>query len=182
MVALSDRTTIDEDQTAARGRAYDEGNYREIEMSQVSELCERDVVVATPETTVAEAAKIMRKRHVGCVVVADRKGAGLPVPRGIVTDRDIVVGVVATELDAGVITVSDIMSRELFTVTADADPRDAMRLMRSKGLRRLPVVTPKGHLIGLVAFDDLLELITEELGDLTRTVDHEQVREAVARR
>ena len=151
-------------------------------MARISELCERDVVTATEDTTVAEAAKVMRRQHVGCIVVVDRKNGGLGVPKGLVTDRDIVVEVTATGLDPGVITVGDIMQPELVTVLGDATPQDAMRLMRTKGLRRLPVVTHNGHLLGLVAFDDLLEVVTDELSDLTRTVGREQAREAAARR
>lgn len=151
-------------------------------MTEIGGLCERDVVVAGPETTVAEAAKLMRSQHVGSVVVVDRKAGGLGVPLGVVTDRDIVVEVVATGLDANVITVSDIMAQEIVSLRADADPHYAMRLMRARGLRRLPVVTPAGHLVGLVAFDDLLEFVTEELSDLTRAVGREQAREAAARR
>jgi CBS domain-containing protein len=156
--------------------------YMESEMTKISELCERDVVVTGPETTIAEAAKLMRTRHVGCVVVVDQQEAGLPIPRGIITDRDLVVEIMALGLDAKVMAVSDIMSQELVTVHAEANPHQAMRLMRAKGLRRLPVVTANGHLIGLVAFDDLLEFVTGELSDLTRTVGHEQAREASARR
>ena len=151
-------------------------------MTKITELCERDVVVTGPETTIADAAKLMRERHVGCLVVVDQQEAGLPVPQGIVTDRDLVVEIMALGLDASVMAVSDIMSRELVTIDADADPHRAMRLMRGNGLRRLPVVTANGRLIGLVAFDDLLEFVTDELSDLTRTVGHEQAREAAARR
>lgn len=151
-------------------------------MTRISELCERDVVAAAQDTTVAEAAKIMRRRHVGCIVVVDGKNGGLPIPKGVVTDRDIVVEVTATELDPTVMTVGDIMPQELVTVRGDAPPQDAMRLMRAKGVRRLPVVTQNGHLIGLIAFDDLLEVVTEELSDLTRTVGREQARESAARR
>ncbi|HEX2830475.1 MAG TPA: CBS domain-containing protein [Burkholderiales bacterium] len=151
-------------------------------MTKIGELCERDVVVTGPETIVADAAKLMRTRHVGCVVVVDRREAGLPLPQGIVTDRDLVVEIMALGLDASVMAVGDIMSQELVTVHADADPHQAMRLMRAKGLRRLPVVTANGGLIGLVAFDDLLEFVTGELSDLTRAVGREQAREAAARR
>lgn len=151
-------------------------------MTNIAELCERDVVTATPEMTVAEAAKVMRRQHVGCVVVVDKSGSGLGTPKGIVTDRDIVVEVTATGLDPKVMTVGDIMPPEVVTIRADASPLDAMRLMRSNGIRRLPVVTPIGHLVGIVTFDDLLEVVTDELSDLTRTVGREQTRESAARR
>ena len=151
-------------------------------MSTIAEICERDVVVAPPAMSVSDAAKLMRHQHVGCVIVVDQIGGGLGVPRGIVTDRDIVMGIIATDLDAKVITVGDIMPTELVVVRGDASPSEAMRLMRLKGVRRLPVVTQNGHLIGIVAFDDLLEVINEELSDLTGAIGREQTRESAARR
>jgi CBS domain-containing protein len=151
-------------------------------MAKVNDICERDVIVATEEATVTTAAQLMRKHHVGCIVIVERKDVGLGVPKGIVTDRDLIVEVMAPELDPAVMTVGDIMTRELVTIRADADVNDAMRYMRAKGLRRLPVVTDDGYLIGLVAFDDLLEFVNEELSDLTRTVGHEQARESITRR
>ena len=84
-------------------------------MSKIGEVCERDVVVGTPDLTVAAAAKLMRHKHVGCVVIVDSMTGGLGVPRGIVTDRDIVVEVTATDLDPNTITVGDIMPREIVT-------------------------------------------------------------------
>src|SRR5689334_440621 len=105
-------------------------------MLNVGELCERDVVVGTPEMTVAAAAKLMRQQHVGCIVIVDKRTGGLGVPRGILTDRDIVVEITATDLDAKVITAGDIMSRDLVTVRAEEGPIEAMRLMRHKGVRR----------------------------------------------
>lgn len=151
-------------------------------MTKIGEMCERDVVVGAPEMTVADAAKLMRQQHVGCIVVIDRPKAGLGIPKGIVTDRDLVVEIMATGLDPSVMTIGDIMTGDIATIRGDATPLDAMVMMRSKGVRRLPVVTQNGHLIGLIAFDDLLEVVTDELSDLTRAVGREQAREATARR
>ena len=151
-------------------------------MTTVGAICVRDVVVANAETTVREAAELMRRDHVGSIVVTGQGQTGLPVPIGIVTDRDIVVELVAVGLDPETITVGDIMPHELVTIAADEDAAEAMRHMRMKGVRRLPVVTHEGRLLGLVAFDDLLELINEELSDLTRAAGREQARETAQRR
>lgn len=151
-------------------------------MRTVGELCERDVVVATPDTTVAAAAKLMRHRHVGSLVIVDRANGGLRHPVGIVTDRDIVVEVTADDLNANELTVADVMSEEVVTVRADEGALEAMQIMRSKGVRRLPVVTQDGTLIGFVAFDDLLEVLAEQLQALSRVVAREQAREAVSRK
>jgi CBS domain-containing protein len=104
------------------------------------------------------------------------------VPLGVVTDRDIVVEVTATDLDPNTITVGDIMRREIVTVRADEDVLEAMLIMRTNGVRRLPVVTAEGKLLGVVAFDDLLDLVTEQLTLLNKIVPKQQSREAVERR
>lgn len=154
---------------------------REMHMT-AGEICVRDVVVATRDTTVTEAAKLMRQQHVGSLVIVDRTEEGLRVPLGIVTDRDIVIEVTATELDPATITVGDIMPAEVVTVRGDADVHDALQVMRRKGVRRLPVVTGDGRLIGLVALDDLLEHVAAELSELIKVIEREQAREAKARR
>jgi len=147
-------------------------------MTTIGELCVRDVVTGTCEMTVAAAAKLMRQEHVGCVVIVDKANGGLGVPLGIVTDRDIVLEVTAPGLDANAVSIGSIKPRELVTARADKDALEALRLMRSKGVRRLPVVSENGSLLGIVAFDDLLELVAEQLSGLTKVISREQAREA----
>ena len=151
-------------------------------MINVGEVCLREVVVTTTDMTVAAAAKLIRHHHVGSIVIVDRMNGGLGIPLGIVTDRDIVVEVIATDLNPNVITVGDIMRGELVTVRADEGALEAMQIMRLKGVRRLPVVTEEKRLIGLVAFDDLLELVTEHLSEATKVASREQQREAATRK
>jgi CBS domain-containing protein len=147
----------------------------------IGEICTRDPVVAVPDTTVAEAAKLMRQHHVGSVVVVSGD-SGMRVPLGVVTDRDMVVEVTATGLEPNTITVGDIMRREIITVRADEGVLEAMQIMRSNAVRRLPVVTSEGKLLGVVAFDDLLDLVAEELTLLNKIAPREQAREASERR
>ena len=150
-------------------------------MTMIGEICTRDPVVATLEVTIAAAARLMRRHHVGSVVVVTDSG-GMSVPLGVVTDRDIVVEVTATDLDPNTITVGDIMRREIITIRAEEGLLEAMQIMRSNGVRRLPVVNAEGQLLGVVAFDDLLDLVTEQLILLNKIVPREQAREAVERR
>jgi CBS domain-containing protein len=147
----------------------------------IGELCNRDVAFAMRETTIAAAAKLMRHYHVGSLVVVDEK-AGRRVPVGIITDRDIVVEVVATGLDAGTITVGDIMVHEIVTAPESMGVMETIQLMRVKGVRRLPVVDAGGGLAGIVTVDDLLDVLAEELSELARIVVREQVREAQLRK
>lgn len=151
-------------------------------MATVGEICMRDPVIALRETTVEAAAKIMRENHVGSVIVVDRMDEGLRLPVGIVTDRDLVVEVLAPGLDPETITVGDIMDPSLVTIAARNDATSAVHLMRVKAVRRLPVVNDEGRLLGLVSFDDLLDVITEELQNLAETSRLEQSREARQRR
>jgi CBS domain-containing protein len=154
---------------------------REILMN-IGEICNREVVVAYRDTRLVEAARLMREHHVGSlVIVVDRLSERVPV--GIITDRDIVVAVVAKELDPRALTVSDVINSGGVLVVREQDGLpDALRLMREKGVRRVPVVTKSGALAGIVTIDDLLELVADELHDFVRTVGQERVREVRVRR
>ena len=147
----------------------------------VGELCNREVVTAFRETGLIEAARLMREHHVGSlVVVADRLGQRVPV--GMITDRDIVVGAVAKEVDPKKLTVGDVMSAGALVVREEDGIMDALRTMREKGVRRLPVVTSSGALAGIVAIDDVLELVAEEMDGFVRTLRSERERETRVRR
>ncbi|SDY69559.1 CBS domain-containing protein [Nitrosomonas sp. Nm33] len=148
----------------------------------IGEICKREVVIAQREDTVLQAAKLMRQHHVGDVMVVDDGGKGKRVPVGIVTDRDLVVEVVAPELNPNVITVGDIMVSDFATVKENAGVFESIQYMRVKGVRRMPVVTDDDALIGVVTLDDLLALLSEELDALVKLVAHEQQKEAGIRR
>ena len=142
----------------------------------VGEICNRDVIILQREDTVLEAAKLMRQHHVGDVVVAEARG-GVRVPVGIVTDRDLVVEIMATGLDQTVITVGDIMVRELVTVKESTGIFETIQYMRSKAVRRVPIVDENGALVGILALDDLLELLSEELLAIAKLVRHQREKE-----
>lgn len=147
----------------------------------VGQICNREVVYATRETTVAAAAKLMRHYHVGSLVVVDEANGGR-VPVGIVTDRDIVIEITAVDLDPSTITVGDIMDLNLVTARESDSILEAMEIMRYRGVRRLPVVTAEGKLAGIITMDDLIEILAEQLGELAKIVAREQAREKSARR
>ena len=147
----------------------------------IGELCIRQVVVASPSTSVLEAAKLMRQFHVGDIEVTDEiKGKRVPV--GIVTDRDIVIEVLAQGLDATGLSVGDIMIGDLIAVRENEGIFQTIQLMRAKGARRAPVVNNEGTLVGIVSVDDMVELLAEELGELAKLISREQKREAEIRR
>ncbi|MBZ5674962.1 MAG: CBS domain-containing protein [Acidobacteriia bacterium] len=147
----------------------------------VGELCIRQVVVTPRKTSVVEAAKLMRQHHVGDIVVTDETN-GRRTPVGIVTDRDIVLEVLAQELDATSLTVGDIMTGDLVTVRENEGAFQTIQLMRAKGARRVPVVDGQGVLVGIVSVDDFVELLAEELSQLAKLVAREQKLEVELRR
>lgn len=147
----------------------------------IGDFCVRDVVTANRETTVRQAAVLMRENHVGDVLIVDQ-ARGNRVPVGIVTDRDIVVAVVALNLDPGVIAAGDIMGQEIETVQEDEGIFETIHQMRSAGVRRIPVVNQNGSLVGIVSLDDLIQLFAEEMGEVAKLISREQRRETRVRR
>jgi CBS domain-containing protein len=147
----------------------------------VSDVCNHDVITIEKNKSLSEAAKLMREHHVGDVVVVEKKDNKL-FPLGIVTDRDVVIEVVATELDPEVITTGDIMLQTLVVVKEDADLLKTSKLMASKGVRRLPVVSKSGELVGIVTLDDLLEITASIFMNLTKSLSNEQKNEFKSRR
>ena len=146
----------------------------------VGEICSRIVVVADSRTPVQEAAKLMRDHHIGALVVTEG-GANARHPIGIVTDRDMVVEVVAADVDFRTLTVGDIMSEQPATINETAGLFEVIALMRSGGVRRVVVVDANGHLLGIVAMDDLIPVLAEELSALGQAIRVEQRREAQRR-
>ncbi|MFO7579907.1 CBS domain-containing protein [Nitrosomonas halophila] len=147
----------------------------------IGEICRREVVIIKPKETVLEAAKLMRQHHVGNVLVVSEDDSHR-VPVGIVTDRDLVVEIIAPELDPSTITVGDIMAPDLVTIQENAGIFEALQFMRAKGVRRLPVVDKDGKLAGIVTLDDLLALLSEELDALSKLIALEQRKESNTRR
>jgi len=116
----------------------------------VGELMTRDPVMVEPDATVKEAARMMRDRDIGAVLVADR---GQLV--GVLTDRDIVVRGIAEKGDPSSTKVMDIVSKEVETVKPNDSVDKAVKKMRSKAMRRIPVVDERGKPVGIVTIGDL---------------------------
>jgi CBS domain-containing protein len=147
---------------------------------RIGDFCNREVVVIKEDSSVTEAASIMREYHVGDVV-AVREQYGRRVPVGILTDRDIALGVVAEKIDPKSVSVGDVMSFDLTTVAEDEDLMHAIEIMRENGIRRIPVVDADEVLIGILTVDDVLDLLSGVLIDLVHLVDGQRRREVKAR-
>lgn len=139
------------------------------------------VVSATPETTAVRAAQMMREQHVGCLVVTDPdsdNGKAL----GIVTDRDLVLSIMAEELNPALFTLGDVMTADPVTVSADSTLLDAVASMRKHRLRRLVVVDRAHRVVGLATMEDVLEALTREFGELVLALRGARDRERKERR
>ena len=118
----------------------------------------------------------MRRHHVGDLVVVEKEGEEA-IPIGIITDRDIVIEVMAQKLDPDSLTVKDIMSTDPVRVAETVSLLDTLELMKQRGVRRVLVIADSGGLQGLLSADDAIELIAEQINDLTQLVDREITRE-----
>ena len=148
----------------------------------ISAICTRDVVATRRTESVVDAARLMRKHHVGCLVIVEDNAQGNKVPVGIITDRDITVSVTALGLDPAAITVNEIMLDSVVCVHENAGVAETVALMRTKGVRRLPVVNDSGALTGMIAADDLLSMLAEELTGLADSASRERRHEQETRR
>jgi CBS domain-containing protein len=143
---------------------------------KVGQHCKRCVVSIRASADVADAAKLMRAEHVG-FLVAFNEGDEIRKPVGVITDRDIVLLVTARDLNAHEVTVADVMSRQPLIANEHDDMTDLLQAMRLAGIRRVPVVDTRGALMGVIAADDAIDLITALLCDISGSIKQEQRQE-----
>ena len=146
----------------------------------VGQICTTETIFCERDETIQGAALLMRSNHVGDLVVIDQPD-GERVPVGILTDRDIVVSVIALGLDPASLLVGDVLSDDLLTCSEADDVYETIERMRQRAIRRVPVVNAAGGLTGIVSVDDLLEFLAEEMGELARIGPHQQSHEKRAR-
>jgi CBS domain-containing protein len=143
---------------------------------KIGDLCKRDVVTVQREDTLVEAARKMRTAHVGDVVVVD--SGQPPAPIGVLTDRDIVVGVVARDVEhLAMLEVGDVLTARIVTAREDEEVHDVLIRMCTRGIRRMPVVNEGGALVGILTFDDLIELLAREMTELRKLLARERRQE-----
>ena len=125
-----------------------------------------DTITAPPHATVREVANLMKDHKVGCVIITQ-----MDVPVGIITDRDIVLRVVAEgkSLDTP---VEEIMTKDIVVAHENDQIREVIKIMREKAIRRLPVIDDNGYLSGIVTFDDILVELADEIFNLSRVPRH----------
>ena len=135
----------------------------------VGRICVREVDIVQPGESVQAAAQRMHSRKVGTLVVQDEDRK----PIGIVTDRDLTVRVLAKARDPFQTTIGEVMTKCPRTVREDTPIEEALTVMRSGPFRRVPVVSAEGELVGLLSLDDVLDLLTEEFGQIRGLLEQE---------
>ncbi len=143
-------------------------------------LCQHKVITTTGDTALIDAAALMRDYHVGCLVVIEQVN-GRTTPIGIVTDRDIVVQIIALNIPCEDVLIRELIGNDFYTVKGHQNIFSVFKYMQQTGVRRLPVVDGLGGLIGIITFDDLIAIFTSELADLSRVIKHEQFIEKISR-
>jgi CBS domain-containing protein len=148
---------------------------------KVGTICQRMVFTVQRSDEVTAAARVMRDKHVGYLVVLESDPSGLPRPIGVLTDRDLVVALLASEVNPRAVSVGDIMTPNPITVSEAESMETALQKMREFGVRRLPVVNEAGNLAGVVATDDILRVIAGDTADIVGAVARERSVEGVRR-
>lgn len=147
---------------------------------KVGEYCKRAVVAIKSSADAADAARLMREKHVGFLIV-HRQEDPLQRPVGVLTDRDLVLGVMARDVDPHAVTVDDVMTRQPLIASEDDELSDMLQGMRLSGVRRVPVVDARGALTGIMAIDDAIDVITGLMCDIAGSIKSEQRQEWRAR-
>lgn len=125
----------------------------------ISKISNRNVAVLSADKTVLDAAKLMKEKNVGNVIIVNHKNH----PIGIITDRDIVTRIVASEVSSDQMLLSDVMSRDLLILKEFQTIQEAFDMMCAKGVRRAPVVDELNNLTGIASSDDLVLLLADEI-------------------
>ncbi|MBI4006173.1 MAG: CBS domain-containing protein [Gammaproteobacteria bacterium] len=146
----------------------------------IGKICNRPVITAEKDCSVADAAKLMRQHHVGSLVVVSKNRDCL-FPIGIITDRDLVIEVLAKDVPVDTVTLEDIMTRSPLISREDDDVFDTIDMMRVKGVRRIPVVDSLGSLVAIFTIDDILKIIFNEMGNWASFIYREKMQEQIRR-
>jgi CBS domain-containing protein len=147
---------------------------------KVGDCCKRAVIAINGKADAATAARLMREEHVGFVIVY-RDGDELQKPIGVLTDRDLVLAVMARDVDPHAVTVEDVMTRQPLIANEADELTDLLQGMRLAGVRRVPVVDTRGALRGIFAIDDAIDLIAGFVCDIAGSIKSEQRQEWRAR-
>lgn len=143
-------------------------------------VCTRQVQTCSKNTSILQVAELMRSEHVGDLVVVE-VSKGQQIPIGIITDRDLVVEVMAMKIDPASLTAAHVMSRKLVVAYEDEQLEVAMERMRWSGIRRIPLVDSAGVLVGIVTLDDIIAKLASTLANVAHVGQLQNIEERLAR-
>jgi len=135
----------------------------------IGSICTRRMIAVDSSSTLAQAAGLMREHHVGALIVTSQTAAG-PCVTGIVTDRDLVIDVLARGLETAGIKIGDLASDKIASVPEEADMAGAMAVMQAHGVRRVLVTDADKRVTGIVSLDDLMDASAKELAGLAAVI------------
>ncbi|HSN72836.1 MAG TPA: CBS domain-containing protein [Steroidobacteraceae bacterium] len=138
----------------------------------VGNICVRHVFTIGADADVVEAARRMRELHVGFLIVVD-PAVGDDLPVGVLTDRDLVLEVLAQDVDPHAVAVKDIMTPDPLIAREDDELHDTLLRMRAAGVRRVPVSDDSGKLVGVLSVDDVVGFLNEAVQDLAGAISRE---------
>ncbi len=136
---------------------------------KVAKVCTKGAVTVSPSAPLSEVAHTMCSSHVGTVVVT-ASPADSPVVVGIVTDRDIVRAQLHRTSDLSRLSTAEVMTPDPLVLNEQESIEEAINRLQARGVRRAPVVSESGRLVGLVSTDDLLSEVSDELVSLAKVV------------
>jgi CBS domain-containing protein len=131
----------------------------------IYECCVPEVITVSPDLPVLDIARLMEETNLGCVIVTEEEK-----PVGIITDRDLVLRVMAAGRDSSETRAHQVMSKDLIVLKGEMGLYEAMEHMKDRGVRRMPVVDDRGRLQGIITVDDIIRLLVEEMGCIARII------------
>jgi len=144
---------------------------------KVGDICTRNPATVSTSATLAEAARLMKDRHIGAVIVT-KAPLDRPVATGIITDRDIARAQLDRRSDLASLSAEEVMTRNPLEINEEDSLDKAIEKLRARGVRRAPVVSSTGALVGVVSTDDLFAHVARELMHLARLVTLQPRQEA----
>lgn len=148
---------------------------------QLQEIYTPEVVCCSRESSASEAAALMRRHHVGALVVVNHVEHDR-TPIGLITDRDLVIEVLAEGLDARHTAVVTLMRKPVIIARDTEEISAVIARMSNHGVRRMPVVDGGGMVVGIITLDDLLLTLVEQANALVQTNRQEMKAERQTRR
>jgi len=149
--------------------------------TEIGRICQRAVVTIGPDADITAAAQLMRRAHVGFLIVCDEPDDRGQRVVGVLTDRDVVVAVIAHDADPHTLQVMDVMTRNPLIVSEDCPLDATLAFMRDAGVRRVPVVGSHERLVGVLSLDDVVEKLARQLNDIAGAFRREQRAERMSR-